>query len=264
MHSASLCFTSFVYASDHPCPGERGTEKRRRNLSEPFPPPPSRCNKREREQVECAGDSANRRHPAAARCAHDSLCLSRFSNHRIRMERRHRRFLQHSVGVNRPGAFCPGSDHASALLIVCYCRGSSHRTQGLGTVAAGERSKRCFSVERPLAGLVKKKNEERRYSPLIANITADPPDNIPLCIVVRCASTAHYVARPTGLHNEFYRTCRLLWVAATRGFTLRGSPRSAESGKYLRGVAARGLQPVFILRRSSRSVLAPPVIYRYF
>ena len=142
-----------------------------------------------------------------------------------------------------------------------------------------------------MAGLVKKKNEERRYSPSIANITADPPDKIPLCIVVRCASTAHYVARPTGLHNEFYRTCRLLWVAVTRGFTLRGAPLPAGSGRLTwpvlyhgenqnigndgetkcriecvgkTRVAARGLQPVFILRRSSRSVLAPPVIYRYF
>mgnify|MGYP003605288859 CR=1 FL=1 len=110
----------------------RGTKKRRRNLSEPFPHTPSRHYKRERGQVACAGVTANRRHPAAARCAHDSLCLSRFSNHRIRMERRHRRFLQYSVGVNRPGAFRPGSDHASALLIVCYCRGSSHRTRSVG------------------------------------------------------------------------------------------------------------------------------------
>jgi hypothetical protein len=70
--------------------------------------------------------------------------------------------------------------------------------EATGTVAAGERSKRCFSVERPLAGLVKKTNRERRYSPSIANITADPPDNIPLCIVVRCASTARYAARPSG------------------------------------------------------------------
>ena len=67
-----------------------------------------------------------------------------------------------------------------------------------GTVAAGERSKRCFSVERPLAGLVKKKNGERRYSPSIANITADPSDKIPLCIVVRYASTARCAARPCG------------------------------------------------------------------
>ena len=109
-------------------------------------------------------------------------------------------------------------------------------------------------MERPLAGLVKKKNEERRYSPSIANITADPPDKIPLCIVVRCASTAHYVARPTGLHNEFYRTCRLVWVAATRGFTLRGRLGRLRSGSVLKCVAARGLQPVSILHRSSRSV----------
>ena len=90
----------------------RGTKKRRRYLSEPFPPTPSRHYKRERAQVACAGVTANRRHPAAARCAHDSLCLPRFCKSRLRMDRRHRRFLQHSVGVNRPCAFSPGSDHA--------------------------------------------------------------------------------------------------------------------------------------------------------
>ena len=120
----------------------RGTKKRRRYLSEPFPPTPSRHYKRERAQVACAGVTANRRHPAAARCAHDSLCLSRFSNHRIRMERRHRRFLQHSVGVNRPGAFCPGSDHASILPIVCCCRGSSHR---LHPSSAALRTRICYA-----------------------------------------------------------------------------------------------------------------------
>ena len=48
----------------------------------------------------------------------------------------------------------------------------------------------------------------------IAKITASPSDNIPLCIVVRYAATARYAARPPGLHNECYPTCRLLWVAA--------------------------------------------------
>ena len=177
----------------------RGTKKRRRNLSEPFPQAPSRHNKREREQVACAGVTANS--SSSSRCSlrsRLSLSASVLPNQRIRMERRHRRFLQHSVGVNRPGAFCPGSDHASLLPIVCHCRGSSNRTQVPGTVAAGERSKRCFSVERPLAGLVKKKNEERRYSPSFASITADPSDKIPLCIVVRYASTARFAARPSG------------------------------------------------------------------
>ena len=162
-------------------PGERGTAKRRRNLSEPFPPTPSRHYKREREQVACAGVTAHSSPSSRCSLRSRSLCLSRFCNQRLRMERRHRRWLQHSVGVNRPGAFRPGSDHASILPIVCYCRGSSHRPRVPGTVAAGERSTRCFSVERPLAGVVKKKNGERRYSPFIASITADPPDNIPLC-----------------------------------------------------------------------------------
>ena len=67
-----------------------------------------------------------------------------------------------------------------------------------GTVAAGERSKRCFSVERPLAGLVKKKNGERRRSPSIATITASPSDNRRYVRVVRCASTARFAARPSG------------------------------------------------------------------
>ena len=71
---------------------------------------------------------------ASSRCSlrSRSLCLPWFCNQRIRMECRPRRFLQHSVGVNRPGAFRPGSDHASILPSVCYCRGSSHRTRSVG------------------------------------------------------------------------------------------------------------------------------------
>ena len=115
-----------------PMPGERGTKKRRRNLSEPFPPTPSRRNKRKREQVECAGVTANS--SASSRCSLRSrLSLSVSAlHHRLRMERRHRRWLQHSVGVNRSGAFRPGSDHASLLPFVCYCLGSSHRTRSVG------------------------------------------------------------------------------------------------------------------------------------
>ena len=118
-----------------PMPGERGNDAGTYRNPSPLPPPAIISGRGSRSHA--LELLPIRRHPAAARCAHDSLCLSRFSNHRIRMERRHRRFLQHSVGVNRPGAFCPGSDHASALLIVGYCRGSSHRTRGPGTVAAG-------------------------------------------------------------------------------------------------------------------------------
>ena len=106
-------------------------------------PPPAIISGRGRRSL-ALGLMPIRRHPAAARCAHDSLCLSRFSISRLRMERRHRRFLQHSVGVNRPGAFCPGSDHASALLIVCYCRGSSHRTRSVGHGSCRGTSTRCF------------------------------------------------------------------------------------------------------------------------
>ena len=134
-HSFRLRFRS-------PMPGERKNGAGTYRNPSPRPPPAIISGRGSRSHA--LGLLPIRRHPAAARCAHDSLCLSRFCFQRFRMERRHRRFLQHSVGVNRPGAFCPGSDHASALLIVCYCRGSSHRTQGLGTVAAGERSKRCF------------------------------------------------------------------------------------------------------------------------
>ena len=82
-------------------------------------------------------------------------------------------------------------------------RGSSHRTRAAGTVAAGGRSTRCFSVERPLAGLVKKKNEERRYSPSIASITADASDEF--CIMyssplrvyrsLRCAPFRVYIMK---------------------------------------------------------------------
>ena len=71
-----------------PMPEERGTEKRRRNLSEPFPPTPSRHYKREREQVACGEVTANRRHPAAARCVALSLSASVLQQ-RLRMERRH-------------------------------------------------------------------------------------------------------------------------------------------------------------------------------
>ena len=74
-------------------------------------PPPAIISGRGRRSL-ALGLMPIRRHPAAARYAHDSLCLPRFCNQRIRMERRHRRFLQHSVGVNRPCAFSPGSDHA--------------------------------------------------------------------------------------------------------------------------------------------------------
>ena len=66
----------------------RGTKKRRRYLSEPFPPTPSRHYKRERAQVACAGVTANRRHPAAARRVALSLSASVLQQ-RLRMERRH-------------------------------------------------------------------------------------------------------------------------------------------------------------------------------
>ena len=78
-----------------------------------------------------------------------SVCLG-FANHRIRMERCHRRFLQYSVGVNRPGAFCPGSDHASLLLIVCYCRGSSHRARVAVTVAARGTAAKLLPILAPV------------------------------------------------------------------------------------------------------------------
>ena len=156
-----------------PMPGERRNDAGTYRNPSPRPPPAIISGRGSR--LHALELLLIRRHPAAARCAHDSLCLSRFSNHRIRMERRHRRFLQYSVGVNRPGAFRPGSDHASALLIVCYCRGSSHRTRsvGHGSCRGGFLS----------------------LSP------ASPPThpmNFALCIVVRYASTARFAARPSG------------------------------------------------------------------
>ena len=156
-------------------------DKKHRNLSEPFPPTPSRHYKREREQVACAGVTADSSPSSRCSLRSRSFCLSWFCYQRIRMERLFRRWLQHSVGVNRPGAFRPGSDHASILPSVCYCRGSSHRTRGVGHGSCRGTSTRCFLVERPLAGLVKKRNGERRYSPSIANITASPSEHIPLC-----------------------------------------------------------------------------------
>ena len=135
-HSAALQITSSVYASAHPCPGSEARRNDAGTYRNPSPrPPPAIISGRGRRSN--AGVTAKRRHPAAARCAHDSLCLPRFCMSRLRMDRRHRRCLQHSVGVNRPGAFRPGSDHASILPIVCCCRESSHRTRVPGTVAAG-------------------------------------------------------------------------------------------------------------------------------
>ena len=56
-----------------------------------------------------------------------------------RGRRRIPKILPYPIGVNRPGASRPGTFHASLLPIVCYCRGSSHRTRVAATVAAGER-----------------------------------------------------------------------------------------------------------------------------
>ena len=122
-HSAALRFTSSVCASVHPCPGNGKRRNDAGTYRNPSPRPPPAILSGRGGRSHALELLLIHRHPAAARCAHDSLCLSRFSNHRIRMERRHRRFLQYSVGVNRPGAFRPGSDHASKLPIVCYCQG---------------------------------------------------------------------------------------------------------------------------------------------
>jgi len=67
--------------------------------------------------------------------------------------------------------------------------------------------------------------------------------NFPLCIVVRCASTARLAARPAGKHNEKYPTLVgwLGWRSAT-GFTLRDRLGRLGSVDIGMGVAARGLQ----------------------
>ena len=158
-----------------------GNGERRRNLSEPFPLTPSRHYKRERGQVACAEVTANRRHPAAARCAYTlSVCLGSAiteSEWNVATE----------GFCNIPSASTEPERSAPVRITPRSCQSSvtagaaATAPETSGTVVAGERSTRCFSVERPLAGLVKKKNEERRYSPFIASITADPPDNIPLC-----------------------------------------------------------------------------------
>ena len=93
-----------------PMPGERRNDAGTYRNPSPRPPPAIISGRGSRSHA--LELLPIRRHPAAARCAHDSLCLSRLCIQRLRRERRHRRFLQHSVGVNRPCAFSPGSDHA--------------------------------------------------------------------------------------------------------------------------------------------------------
>ena len=93
-----------------PMPGERRNDAGTYRNPSPRPPPAVISGRGSR--LHALEFLLIRRHPAAARCAHDSLCLSRLCIQRLRRERRHRRFLQHSVGVNRPCAFSPGSDHA--------------------------------------------------------------------------------------------------------------------------------------------------------
>lgn len=69
-----------LLSSSPPITHARGTGKRRKNLSEPFPQTPSRHYKREREQVACAGVPA---HPSpSSRCSlrSRSLCLPRLCN----------------------------------------------------------------------------------------------------------------------------------------------------------------------------------------
>ena len=139
-----------------------------------------------------------------------------------------------SVGVILPGACCPGPGHAFLLPIAGYCRKSSYRARSVGPGSCRVAS--------------------RSVSP---TLPPTHPMNFPLCIVVRCASTARFAARPAGKHNENYPTL-VGWFGwrSARGFTLRDRLGRLGSGRYRKG--RRCARAPERLRRSSRSVLAPP------
>ena len=205
LHLRLQAFT-LRFAPDHffrlrfrsPMPGERGAKKRRRNLSEPFPQTPSRRNKRAREQVARAGVTAHS--SPSSRCSLRSR-LSLSVSVLLSTTQDGTSPPKVSATLRRrqpPRSVPPRFGSRLALANRLSLPGQQQPHPGAGHGSCRGTSTRCFLVERPLAGLVKKKNGERRYSPSIANITASPPDKIPLCIVVRYASTARCAARPYG------------------------------------------------------------------
>jgi len=174
-HFAALRFTSSVYASVHPCPGngERKNDAGTYRNPSPGPPPAVISGRGSRsnalELVPIVGIQ-----PLLAALTTLTLSASVLQSPNqdgtslAKTAARLRRVIL-------PGAFCPGPDHASLLPFVGYCRGSSHRTRVSGTVAAGAAPVSHFQHHR----------QPIREYPVMSG-------------VVRCASTARYAARPAG------------------------------------------------------------------
>ena len=99
---------------------------------------------------------------------------------------------------------------------------------------------------------------------IIATINAAPSTITSHYVeVVRCASTARASpARPEGLHNECYPTCRLLWPSPPRQDSPCGDRRRCGCrlglAVIVRRRCARAPARFSFCRRASRAVLAPP------
>ena len=181
-----------------PMPGERGTEKRRRNLSEPFPQAPSRHNKREREQVACAGVTANS--SSSSRCSLRSRLSLSVSALQITTQNgtsppKISATLRRRQPPRRiPPRFGSRLEAANRLSLP----GKQPPNPTSGTVAAGERSTRCFLWSGLWPGWLRRRAGNGAVPHQSPASQPTHPMNFSLCIVVRYASTARFAARPSG------------------------------------------------------------------
>ena len=205
-------------------PASAPDQARRRSLPRPAPasPPPA--------VTHAPGNEVSADPAAASRCSLRSrLSLSALvSPRRLRRERGSRSVLP--VCRRQPPRLrsLPVADHASLLTI------------------AGQGMKKAAAVS-----LLRFTHGSCRPPIIIATINAAPSTITSHYVeVVRCASTARASpARPEGLHNECYPTCRLLWPSPPGRIHPAGIAAAAAVGSVWQlsfDVAARGLQPAFL------------------